>query len=80
MISIGVIGYGYWGPNIVRNFQSLDLGCVKMVSDLNSKVLAKAKKNYPSIHTTMDYREITRSPEIDAVAIVTPVGTHHVLV
>ena len=49
MISIGVIGYGYWGPNIVRNFQSLDLGCVKSVSDLNPKVLAKAKKAYPSI-------------------------------
>jgi 6-phosphogluconate dehydrogenase (decarboxylating) len=44
MISIGVIGYGYWGPNIVRNFQSLDLDCVKMVCDLNPKVLDKVKR------------------------------------
>ncbi|MBN1569591.1 MAG: Gfo/Idh/MocA family oxidoreductase [Acidobacteria bacterium] len=80
MISVGVIGYGYWGPNIVRNFQSLDLGCVKSVSDINSKVLQKAKKAYPSIHTTTDCHEILRSPEIDAVAVITPVATHYPLV
>jgi predicted dehydrogenase len=80
MISVGVIGYGYWGPNIVRNFQSLDLNCVKTVSDLNSKVLAKAKKAYPTINTTTDCREILRSPEIDAVAVITPVATHYPLV
>jgi predicted dehydrogenase len=80
MISVGVIGYGYWGPNIVRNFQSLDLGCVKAVSDLNPKVLTKAKKNYPSIHTTTDCQEILRSTEIDAVAVITPVATHYPLV
>jgi len=80
MISVGVIGYGYWGPNIVRNFQSLDLGCVKMVSDLNSKALTKAKKAYPAIQTTTDYREVLRSPEIDAVAVITPVATHYPLV
>jgi predicted dehydrogenase len=80
MIRVGVIGYGYWGPNIVRNFQSLELGCVKSVSDLNPKYLAKAKKAYPSINTTADCREILRSPEIDAVAVITPVGTHYALV
>ena len=80
MISIGVIGYGYWGPNIVRNFQSLDLGCVKSVSDLNPKVLAKAKKAYPSINVTTDFHEILRSPDLDAVAVITPVGTHYPLV
>lgn len=80
MISIGVIGYGYWGPNIVRNFQSLELGCVKSVSDLNSKVLAKVTKSYPAIHTTTDCNEILRSPDIDAVAVITPVGTHYPLV
>ena len=80
MISIGVIGYGYWGPNIVRNFQSLDLGCVKQVSDLDPKVLAKAKKAYPSINVTTDCHEILRSPDLDAVAVITPVGTHYPLV
>jgi predicted dehydrogenase len=80
MISIGVIGYGYWGPNIVRNFQSLDLGCVKSVSDLNPKVLAKAQKAYPSIVATTNCREILRSPDLDAVAVITPVATHYALV
>jgi len=80
MISIGVIGYGYWGPNIVRNLQSLDPGCVKMVSDLNPNALSKAKKLYPSIHTTTDTSEILRSKDIDAVAIITPVATHYPLV
>ena len=80
MISMGVIGYGYWGPNIVRNFQSLELGIVKTVSDLNPKVLAKAQKAYPSINVTADFREILRSPGIDAVAVVTPVATHYPLV
>jgi predicted dehydrogenase len=80
MISLGVIGYGYWGPNIVRNFQSIELGCVKAVSDLNAKVLAKVTKNYPLIHTTTDFHEIIRSPEIDAVAVITPVATHYPLV
>jgi len=80
MISMGVIGYGYWGPNIVRNFQSLDLDCVKMVSDLNPKVLDKVKRLYPSIQTTTDSKEILRSKEIDAVAVITPVATHYPLV
>jgi predicted dehydrogenase len=80
MISIGVIGYGYWGPNIVRNFQSLDLGCVKTISDLNSNVLAKVTKLYPGIHTTTDCHDILRSSELDAVAVITPVATHYPLV
>ena len=80
MISIGVIGYGYWGPNIVRNFQSLDLDCVKMVSDLNPKVLGKVKHLYPSIRITTDPGEILHSKEIDAVAVITPVATHYPLV
>jgi predicted dehydrogenase len=80
MISIGVIGYGYWGPNIVRNFQSLDLGCVKTVCDLNPNVLNKVKKLYPSINTTSDCRDILRSPDLDAVAVITPVATHYPLV
>jgi predicted dehydrogenase len=80
MISIGVIGYGYWGPNIVRNFQSIDLGCVKMVSDLNGDALSKVKKLYPSIQTTTKAFDILRSKDIDAVAVITPVATHYPLV
>jgi predicted dehydrogenase len=80
MISIGVIGYGYWGPNIVRNFQTLDGGCVKSISDLNPKFLAKAAKTYPSVSVTTDCHEILRLPKLDAVAVITPVATHYPLV
>ncbi len=52
MISIGVIGYGYWGPNIVRNFQSWIYGCVKSVCDLNPKALDRARKSFPGMNLT----------------------------
>jgi predicted dehydrogenase len=80
MISIGVIGYGYWGPNIVRNFESLSLGCVKAVSDLSPKNLDRAKKSYPALQVTRDSNDILTSPAIDAVAVITPVATHYPLV
>jgi predicted dehydrogenase len=77
MLNIGVIGYGYWGPNIVRNFNGASGAQVKMVCDVNQQVLNKAKKIFPHIETTTDMEELLRSPDIDAVAIVTPVSTHY---
>jgi predicted dehydrogenase len=79
MIRIGVIGYGYWGPNIVRNLHGLDSTCVQLIVDKNSSALARARKAYPNIQTASDPDEVLRSPEIDAVAIVTPVWTHYEL-
>src|SRR5690606_38349266 len=77
MLKIGVIGYGYWGPNIVRNFNSADGATVGMISDMNANTLKnKVKKAYPHIATTTNIEELIKSPEIDAVAIVTPVFTH----
>ena len=79
MIRIGVIGYGYWGPNIVRNLQGLDSTRVEMICDRNPAALARARKAYPSIRTVSDATEIFRSPDIDAVAVITPVWTHYEL-
>ena len=76
MIRVGVIGYGYWGPNIVRNLHGLDSTTVTMVCDKNPAALARARKLYPEIKTVTDPAEILRSPEIDAVAVITPVWTH----
>lgn len=76
MLSIGVIGYGYWGPNIVRNFNSIPDATVMAVCDSDQNALNKAKMSYPDIEITLDCNEIIRSPKIDAVAIVTPVSTH----
>lgn len=79
MIQVGVIGYGYWGPNIVRNLHGLNSMQVKMVCDANPAALARAQRAYPSLRTVSDPTEILRSSEIDAVAIVTPVWTHYEL-
>jgi predicted dehydrogenase len=77
MIRIGVIGYGYWGPNLVRNFSELG-GCrVGMVSDLQEDRLARVQARYPGVAVTRDSAELIDSPEIDAVAISTPVSTHY---
>src|SRR5881296_2321652 len=79
MIKIGVIGYGYWGPNIVRNLHGLDSTRVEMVCDKSPAALARVRKAYPGISTTSDANEVLRSPQIDAVAVVTPVWTHYEL-
>ena len=76
MIKVGVIGYGYWGPNIVRNFHRPDRSVVSMVCDKSADMLNRARQSYPSIATTHDPCEILKSKEIDAVAVVTPVWTH----
>lgn len=76
MIRIGVIGYGYWGPNLVRNFFECPVTEVVAVADLNSDRLGLINRRYPSVETTTDYRDILRNPRIDAVAISTPVSTH----
>jgi len=79
MLRIGVIGYGYWGPNIVRNFSSIDGARVTAVSDLRDESLKKVEKGYPGVRTTKSADELIRSTDIDAVAIVTPVFTHYEL-
>jgi predicted dehydrogenase len=76
MVNIGVIGYGYWGPNLVRNFAELSGGRVAAVSDLSSKKLELVQKRFPGVKTTSDYNDLLKDPAIDAVAIATPVDTH----
>jgi len=76
VLNIGVIGYGYWGPNLVRNFSELDEARVHTVADLNPKVLDIVAKRYPATKTTTDTMAMIHDPEIDAVAIATPVSTH----
>ena len=75
-VNIGVVGYGYWGPNLVRNFSELKDARVHTVADLNPKVLEIVARRFPATKTTTDFQEMIRDPEIDAVAIATPVNTH----
>jgi predicted dehydrogenase len=79
MIKIGVIGYGYWGPNIVRNFSGHPDCRVVAVCDKNPSALARVSARYPGVHVTVDSDEIINSSDIDAVAIVTPVSWHYSL-
>jgi len=76
LVKFGVIGYGYWGPNVVRNLHSISGVEVVSVCDKSSTSRKRAHKTHPSIYVSADAAEVITSPEIDAVAIVTPVWTH----
>lgn len=76
MKRIGVVGCGYWGPNIIRNFNSLKDCRVKTVCDLNETRLAHIKSLYHDVETTTNYDQLVNDSEIDAIAIATPVHTH----
>lgn len=79
MVRFGVIGYGYWGPNVVRNLFSTEGAQLASVCDQSDKALARAQKAYPHAQFTKNADDILKSPDIDAVAVVTPVWTHYEL-
>jgi predicted dehydrogenase len=76
MIRIGVIGYGYWGPHVVRNFHNLEGSQVVIVCDKDLAALRRVNQAYPNIRVTADSSELLTSAEVDAVAVITPVWTH----
>jgi len=76
LIRVGVIGFGYWGPVVARNFQSAD-GCqLAALCDTNPAARARAAQTFPTVAVTADAADLVRSPDIDAVAVITPVWTH----
>ena len=79
MLKFGVIGYGYWGPNIVRNLHAVAGAEVVAIADKMPSNLERAKRAYPAIHVTDDADELILSPDIDAIAVITPVWTHYAL-
>jgi predicted dehydrogenase len=78
-LRVGVIGAGYWGPNLVRNFFEAPGSETVAVCDLSAERLEAIRKRYPSVRTTRDYRELVDDPSIEAVCVATPVSTHHKL-
>lgn len=76
-LGIGVIGYGYWGPNLVRNFASTESARVVGVSDLDDRKLALVRQRHPNVSTMSDYRTLINDNGVDAVVIATPVRTHY---
>src|SRR5690348_11165280 len=79
MIKVGVLGFGYWGPNIVRNFHRGDASRVVAICDKSPDMQRRAANAYPDIKITSDPCEILANKDIDVVAVVTPVWTHHEL-
>lgn len=78
-LRVAVIGAGYWGPNLIRNFNEAPGADVVAVADLSPERLAPIRKRYPSVRLTRDHREIVADGAIDAVAIATPINTHRAL-
>lgn len=76
MIKVGVIGYGYWGPNLVRNFMEAPGSTVAAVCDIRSERLSQLRHRYPSLRTITDCRDVFSAPDIDAIVIATPVSSH----
>lgn len=76
MIRMGIVGYGYWGPNIARNFARVEECRVVRICDSNRDALARVQKTLPGIETTTRLSAVVEAADIDAVAIVTPVSTH----
>jgi predicted dehydrogenase len=75
--TVGVIGCGYWGPNLVRNFNQLPVSRVKYCCDLDGRRLEHMKALYPNVNLTERYEDLIEDPELEAVAVATPVSTHH---
>src|SRR3972149_2451411 len=76
MLKIAIIGFGYWGPNIVRNFNNTKNCQVTHLADLREDVLKSAQRLYPALQVTRSADEVINNSEIDAVVIVTPVYSH----
>jgi len=76
-IRVAVIGCGYWGPNLIRNFNQLDSANLDYACDIDNAKIESIKKIYPNIKITRDYQEILRDPEISAVVLALPVSEHY---
>jgi len=79
VLNVGVVGCGYWGPNLIRNFRALP-GCrVKYVCDRDENRLRHVKSLYPEVDATPRFEDLIECKTLDAVVVATPVGTHHAL-
>jgi predicted dehydrogenase len=76
MIKIGVVGCGYWGPNLIRNFNGLENAEFVYICDLNEERLVDFRKTYPMIKSTTNYDDLLKDSSVDAICIATPVFTH----
>jgi predicted dehydrogenase len=78
-VRIGVVGLGYWGPNLIRNLNELDGADLRWICDLDQSRLDTFGRRYPTVRCTRVFEDLLADPELDAVAIATPVSTHYPL-
>ncbi len=78
-VTVGLIGHGYWGPNLLRNYMDLPDAWVKYVCDVRQDALDKVLRRYPSLVATDNHERMLADPEVDAVLVATPISTHHEL-
>ena len=76
-VQVAVIGCGYWGQNLLRNFCELEEAEVLLVCDFDARSLLRAQRRYPTIETTQSYKDVLLDPRVEAVVIATPVSTHY---
>ncbi|OLB94053.1 MAG: hypothetical protein AUH30_18775 [Candidatus Rokubacteria bacterium 13_1_40CM_68_15] len=79
MVNIGVIGYGYWGPNLVRNFADCEGARVVAISDLRAERRAAAARQCPGAAVVDDAAALIADPTVDAVVVATPITSHYEL-
>lgn len=78
-MNFGVIGYGYWGPNVARNLASLEDSQLVAIAEMSANARRRAQKAHPTVQIVADAMEVIKSPNIDAIAVITPVWTHYEL-
>lgn len=76
-VKVAVVGHGYWGQNLVRNFWELDTVELTTVCDANTASFPRLHRRFPAIETVQNYHDVIASPQIDAVVLATPVSTHY---
>ncbi|MGH9469918.1 MAG: Gfo/Idh/MocA family protein [Terriglobia bacterium] len=79
MLRVGIAGYGYWGPNVARNFAGLDRAELAAICDSSSSALARAKRQHPGVRLASKFSELLAMEDLDAVAVITPVASHYTL-
>jgi len=78
-VRIGVVGLGYWGPNLIRNLNELEGADLRWICDLDQSRLDMFGRRYPTVRATREFDDLLLDPELDAIAIATPVSTHYPL-
>ena len=78
-VRVGVVGLGYWGPNLIRNLNELEGADLRWICDLDQSRLDMFGRRYPTVRATREFDDLLLDPELDAIAIATPVSTHYPL-